>query len=157
MESYSITLRIWSTCNGVFQVVELFCSRKGITTWTRILYQVHNLSDFVEFCELVSNLESAWCLKLRLHAVFVRDIRDLLHLNLSNSYRYDLIPRLMGRLIEVRINHQSLIISHDFIDLSMFAKVEALQLFNCNVISSSFSSCQKLKELLFSQHWEVLN
>lgn len=82
----------------------------------------------------------------------MRDIRDLLHLNLSNSYRYDLIPRLMGRLIEVRINHQSLIVSDDLIDLSMFAKVEALQLFNCNVISSSFSSCQKLKELLFSQH-----
>lgn len=84
----------------IFQVVEQFCSRKGITAWTRIFYQVHNLYGFVEFRELAFNLESAWCLRLRLHAVFVRDIRDLLHLNLSNSYPYDLIPRLVGSLVK---------------------------------------------------------
>lgn len=43
----------------IFQVVEQFCSRKGITAWTRIFYQVHNLYGFVEFRELAFNLESA--------------------------------------------------------------------------------------------------
>ncbi|KAG5418961.1 hypothetical protein I9W82_003679 [Candida metapsilosis] len=131
-----------------FQVIDGFCSREGLNVESRIYYEMHNEPDFLNYLDLLSNLETTKGTELKVYAKVEAYSLPKVRNNMNLTQPYNLMHRLFERLTRISINFEPLISTDEVLDLSIFANVEVLHLHNCNV-QGSFASCRKLKELLF--------
>ena len=131
-----------------FRVIDGFCSREGLNVESRIHYEIHNDSDFLNYLDLLTNLEQTKGTKLKVYAKVKTYYTATMRNNMDLTQPYNLMDGLFERLTRISINFEPLVSTEGVLDLSMFSNVEALHIHGCDV-KGSFASCRKLKELLF--------